>query len=122
MALTGEAIAGDQGSGRYTLMKSAADVAYCRTRALQLLALAKPLIRVYQESQRNELEAALRHLHSTYGSNTISVGEGEFDTLQIRALPGRYVLLSKTNPPATDFLIEHPALVEALEHYEPTLF
>lgn len=122
VALGGEAVAGDQGSGRYTLVKGAADVAYYRTRATQLLAHARPLIKAFREGQERERDTALRKIHSAYGQDTVTVGEGAFATLTIRALPGHYVLISKSNPPAVDFLVEHPALVNAFEQYEPTLF
>ena len=122
VACAGEAVVGDQGSGRYVLTKNAADVAYFRTRAMQLLAHAKPLIKVYTEGHEKERDKALRKLRSAYGDNTVTVGEGDFNTLSINALPGRYVLISKSNPPAVDFLVEHPALVAAFEQYEPTLF
>ncbi len=122
VAVSGEAVVGDQGSGRYVLVKSPVDVAYYRLRATQLLSRAKPLLRVFREGQEAELETALRKLHAAYGDGTVSVGAGEFSTLEIRALPGRYVLISKSRAPRIDFLVEHPALVRALEQFRPTLF
>jgi len=121
VACAGEAINGDQGSGRYVVTKNATDVAYYRTRAEQLLALAKPLVRVFTAEQTKERDAALRKIHAAYGSNTVSIGEGRFETLEITALPGRYVLVSKSSHPRVGLLVEHPALVAALEQFEPTL-
>lgn len=122
VACAGEAIVGNQGAGRYVVTKNTADVAYYRTRATQLLTHAKPLIKVFTEENQAEKNRVLRKIHTVFGSDTTSVGEGDFSTLSITTLPGRYVLISKSNPPAVDLLVEHPALVAAFEQYEPTLF
>ena len=122
VACLGEAVVGDQGSGRYIVSKASADVKYARVRAQQLLNMAKPLLRVFHEEDQAKEEKVLEGLRRKFGTNTIVVGEGQFENLHIISLPGHYVLIRKTNPPAVSILIEYPALVDALERYEPTLF
>ena len=64
----------------------------------------------------------MARLHAESYENVVAVAQGEFENLNISSLPGRYVLIEKHNPPAVAFLVEHPALIQAFEQYEPTLF
>lgn len=122
VAVTGEAIAGNQDGGRYVVTKNAADVAYVRRRAKELLAHAKPLMRIYRAERLDELARVLSRLDAKADVDPIQVGERAFTNMKITVVPGSHALIEKTNDPHVSFLIEYPALVEALEHYEPTLF
>ena len=122
VAVAGEAIEGNQGGGRYVVTKNAADVAYLRKRAKELLAHAKPLMRIYRENRMGELRRAIERLDAKTDAARMQVGEGTFANMNISVSPGSYALIEKTNAPQVSFLVEYPALVEALEHYEPTLF
>ena len=59
-ALSGEAIAGYHGRGKYYLTKSKDEVAYYRDRAEQLLRYAYPLMNIYRQSNAEALNAFLR--------------------------------------------------------------
>lgn len=58
-ALEGSAINGSHGEGRYVLYRSKEDVAHYRQRAEQLLAKAKPLMDIFDESRCSGYRAAL---------------------------------------------------------------
>ena len=122
VAVTGEAIAGNQAGGRYVVTKNAADVAYLRNRAKELLAHAKPLMRIYRSDRENELRRALNRLDAKVQAEPARVGEGTFTNMTITVVAGSYALIEKINEPCVNFLIEFPALVDALAQYEPTLF
>lgn len=122
VAVTGEAIAGNQGGGRYVVTKNAADVAYVRQRAKELLDHAKPLMRIYRADRFEELARALARLDAKTNAEPLQVGESTFANMRITVVPGSHALIEKTNDPQVSFLIEYPALVEALEQYEPLLF
>ena len=122
VAVTGEAIADNQAAGRYVVTKHAADVAYYRTRAHELLAHAKPLIRLYFEGDEEKLAAALAAHQAKPGEEPIGVGEGVFKNMEISVLPKHYALVVKSNAPKVHMLIEHPALVNAFANYQPTLY
>ena len=53
-ALEGSAIAGNQGSGKYVLYRSAEDVKHYRRRAEDLLEKAMPLMDIYREDRKEE--------------------------------------------------------------------
>lgn len=55
VAISGEAILGHHASGRYTVTRNKDDVAYYRQRAKDLLDRARPLMKIYNESQADEL-------------------------------------------------------------------
>ncbi|MBQ9155420.1 MAG: hypothetical protein IJ137_01420 [Eubacterium sp.] len=59
VALSGEAIAGHQGDGRYYLSKKAEDIRYYQKRADQLLAKARPLMKIYRKDQQRNLDEFL---------------------------------------------------------------
>lgn len=122
VALTGEAIAGNQGGGRYTLTNNAGDVAYVRRRAHELLAHAKPLMRIFRADQALELKLVLERFGEKAQDEVLCVGEGTFANMRITVHPGAYALIEKTNEPQVSFLVEYPALVDALAHFEPALF
>lgn len=122
VALTGEAIAGNQGGGRYTLTNNAGDVAYVRRRAHELLAHAKPLMRIFRADQALELKLVLERFGEKAQDEVLCVGEGTFANMRITVRPGAYALIEKTNEPQVSFLVEYPALVDALAHFEPALF
>ena len=205
VALMGEAIAGNQGGGRYSLSNNAGDVGYVRQRARELLAHAKPLMRIFRADQALELRLLLERLdekaraemlqsgakpqadgpqggggsradgpqgdgesradgpqgggkpqadglrgggepqadaktqdellrvcenpqkelsqaHGNPQDGLLRVGEGTFANMRITVRPGFYALIEKTNAPQVSFLVEYPALVDALAHFEPTLF
>ena len=56
-ALEGNAIAGNQASGRYQLFRSKTDVTHYRTRAEQLLAKASPLMDIYRKEEAQLFQA-----------------------------------------------------------------
>lgn len=56
-ALEGNAIAGHQSSGKYTLYKSKDDIQYFRMRAEQLLKKAEPLMDIYRSDRKAEFDA-----------------------------------------------------------------
>lgn len=56
-ALEGNAIAGHQSSGKYTLYKSKDDIQYFRMRAEQLLKKAEPLMDIYRSDRKEEFDA-----------------------------------------------------------------
>lgn len=58
-ALTGEAIAGYHGDGKYYLTKSKKEIAYYEKRAQELIANAYPLMEIYRSDKGNELNAFL---------------------------------------------------------------
>ena len=58
-ALSGEAIKGHHGDGRYRLATSSKEVEYYTTRAKELLANAYPLMDIYRSDRINELHAYL---------------------------------------------------------------
>lgn len=122
VAAAGEAIAGDQGSGRYLVSKRSDDVAYYRTRATQLLGCALPLISVYRDGDDGALSQRLALLHAEAGDKTVEVGEGVFRNMTITVLPGTYALITKEGAPRVRLLTEFPALVDALLEFEPVLF
>ena len=122
VALTGEAIAGNQGGGRYIGTKNPGDVAYVRQRANELLAHAKPLMRIYRTDRKVELQYQLQRLSEKVDVEPVQVGEGTFANMRIIVRPGVYALIEKTNEPQVSFLVEYPALVDALARYQPTLF
>lgn len=122
VAVTGEAIAGNQGGGRYVVTKNAADVAYVRQRAQELLAHAKPLLRVFKDGDEAKLQAARARLEKHAASEPIEVGGGTFANMTIQVWPKSHALIEKAGNPKVTFLVEYPALVDALERYEPTLF
>ena len=122
VAVSGEAIAGNQGGGRYVVTKNAADVAYLRRRAFDLLLHAKPLMRMFREGDDGALERARRQLEEKAKRKAVEVGRQTFKNISITVWPGSHALIEKVNPPQISFLIEYPALVDALERYEATLF
>ena len=56
VAVTGEAIHGKQGNGRYIVSRNKKDVEYCRMRALDLLHNALPLMHIYRREQASLFE------------------------------------------------------------------
>ena len=58
-ALSGEAIAGYHGDGKYYLTKSKREVEYYRKRANDMLANAHPLMEIYRSERENELNTFL---------------------------------------------------------------
>ena len=122
VAVSGEAIAGNQGGGRYVVTKSRPDVAYYSRRAKELLAQSKPLLEVYFESDTAKLEAELARLERNAKEEPVSVGEGVFKNLSIVVWPHSHALIRKAGEPQVAFVTEFPALVNALEHYQLTLF
>ena len=56
-ALEGNAIAGHQSSGKYTLYKSKDDIQHFRMRAEQLLKKAEPLMNIYRSDRKAEFDA-----------------------------------------------------------------
>ncbi|MBQ6585647.1 MAG: helix-turn-helix transcriptional regulator [Coriobacteriales bacterium] len=122
VAAYGEAIAGDHAGGRYVVTKTASEVAYHRSRAQELLALAKPLMRTFLEGDEARLEAELRAHELAAGREADKIAEGVFKNVSISVLTGRYALVTKEDEPKTYMLIEHPTLVNAFARYTPTLF
>ena len=61
-ALEGNAIAGHQGSGKYTLYKSKDDVEHFRTRAVHLLRKAEPLMDIYRSDRKDAFASEIRQL------------------------------------------------------------
>ena len=122
VAVLGEAIAGNQGGGRYIVTKNSGDVAYARRRAEELLAHAKPLIRVWGEDARDDLDRVLRRLERKAQHEPRNVGADTFKNMTVTVWPGSHALIEKDHSPRMYLLVEHPALVDALERYEPTLF
>ena len=122
VAVSGEAIAGNQGGGRYIVFKGIGDVAYVRRRAEELLALSKPLISVFAENDTRWLAASLERLEGKTSNEPIVVGDETFKNMKITVWPNSHALIEKGNAPKISLLVEHPALVEALGRYKPTLF
>lgn len=122
VAVAGEAIEGDQASGRYTVTKRSDDVAYYRTRALQLLDHAKPLISVFRDGDDDALAARLEAIGADPDEKPIEVGEGVFRNMTVTVVPGRYALIAKEGTPCVRLLTEYPALFSALEEFQPMLF
>lgn len=60
VAMHGEAIAGHQAEGRYTLTKNRDEVRYYRKRAERMIDRARPLMRIITASNADELEAFQR--------------------------------------------------------------
>ncbi len=121
VAVQGEAIRGHHASGRYVVSKAPSDVSYYRQRAKELLAQARPLMRIYRDDRLVQLERDVRALASDVSCEPTQVGEGTFRNMTILVWPGSHALIEKDNPPKVAFLIEHPALVDALARYQPTL-
>ncbi|MBQ6395628.1 MAG: helix-turn-helix transcriptional regulator [Atopobiaceae bacterium] len=121
VAVGGEAIQGIPDSGRFVVTTDPEEVSYHRTRATQLLSLAKPLMRVFREEDSKDRDAAIRSLARRFGPASLRIGEESFTNLSIAVNPGHYVIVTKRNSPASDILIEHPALVAAIENYEPMM-
>ena len=67
-ALTGEAVSGKHENGKYTLYRNREDVAYCRTRARDLLRRALPLMQIYREDREAPFRRRIRKLYGTPGS------------------------------------------------------
>lgn len=122
VAITGEAVAGNQGGGRYVVTKNPADVAYLRRRAGELLVHAKPLMRIYRGDRSDELARVLGKHDAKAEFEPVQVGDGTFKNMRITVRKGCYALIQKNNEPKVSFLIEYPELVNAFESYEPTLF
>lgn len=122
VAVSGEAIVGNQGSGRYVVTKSPADVAYQRRRAEELLGRAKPLMSVYREEDAAQLTRALRKLERRASAEPVEIGVDTFRNMKVTVWPGSHALIEKARSPKVSLLVEYPTLVDALEHYEPTLF
>ena len=122
VAVAGEAIEGDQASGRYTVTKRSDDVAYYRTRAVQLLDHAKPLISVFRDGDDDALAARLEAIGADPDEKPIEVGEGVFRNMTVTVVPGRYALIAKEGTPRVRLLTEYPTLVSALEEFQPMLF
>lgn len=122
VAASGEAIAPNQGGGRYVVTRDPADVAYLRRRAEELFAHARPLLRVWREDARADLDRALRRLGRKAACEPCDVGRDTFKNMTLTVWPGSHALIVKERSPWVALLVEHPALVDALERYEPTLF
>ena len=122
VAVAGEAIEGDQAAGRYTVTKRSDDVAYYRTRAVQLLDHAKPLISVFRDGDDDALAARLEAIGADPDEKPIEVGEGVFRNMTVTVVPGRYALIAKEGTPRVRLLTEYPTLVSALEEFQPMLF
>lgn len=122
VAVSGEAIAGNQGGGRYVVTKSASDVAYLRQRAQELLARAKPLMDIYREEDAAKLARATRRLENKAANEPVEVTRGAFKNMTITVWPGSHALIEKASGPKVSLLVEYPILVDALELFEPTLF
>ena len=125
VAVLGEAIAGNQGGGRYIVTKAADDVAYARRRAEELLAHAKPFMRIFHKdvpTEATQLEHLLSRLDAKAGATPVRVGEGAFQHMEVTVVPGTYALINKGDRSPVTIVIEYPALVDALEKYEPVLF
>lgn len=122
VAVSGEAIVGNQGGGRYVVTKNAGDVAYLRRRAEELLARAKPLMRIFREEDEGKLRTALARLERHADNEPMTVGDGTFANMTITVWPESHALIEKANTPKVSLLVEYPALVDALKRYEPTLF
>ena len=122
VAVSGEAIVGNQEGGRYVVTKNPGDVAYLRQRATELLGRAKPLIRIFQSGEEKGLERALKQLDSKTNDAPVEVGRETFKNMRITVSAGSYALIEKQNDPRISFLIEYPALVDALVRYESMLF
>jgi hypothetical protein len=122
VAVSGEAIAGSQASGRYVVTRDPDQVAYLRRRSRELLAHALPLLRVWRAEEKDELDLVLEDLAKKADVEPVEVGSETFKNLTITLWPESHALIEKSGAPAIYLLVEHPALVSALERYEPTLF
>ena len=68
VAISGEAIFGKQGNGRYVVSKNREDVKYYRRRAEDLLNRALPLMDIYREQKKIELLSDLKDFLQSGGS------------------------------------------------------
>ena len=85
VALAGEAVAGHQAEGRYTLTKSRDEVRYYRKRAERMLEQARPLMRIITAERRGELAAfEAREAEMAHEGGTWRVIAG---TLPLVAIP-----------------------------------
>ena len=122
VAVSGEAIAGNQNGGRYVVTKAPGDVAYLRRRATELLSHARPLMRMFREDGANNLSRHLSQLETNAKAEPLEIGRETFKNMRITVWPESHALIEKTNQPCISFVIEYPALVDALERFEATLF
>ena len=73
-------------------------------------------------------EEYLQHIEETkrfschYAGFSLSIDlHAAFCNIDITICPGKYVLVSKSNPPTIHFLIYHPKLIEAFEQFVPPI-
>ena len=66
-ALSGEAVAGHQGEGRYIVTKQKEEVAYYRQRAKELLRLARPLIRTFPAERARDFRKTRQQMFDSPG-------------------------------------------------------
>jgi transcriptional regulator with XRE-family HTH domain len=76
-----------------------------------------PLIYTYEEMLEHlELTKAFA---ASNGSYTLQLSDvTAFRNMQLRILEGKYAVMSKIKTPAIHFVIKHPALVNALQHFK----
>ena len=115
-ALAGEAIIGHQNEGRYCFTREREDLRYYRRRAAALLKHAAPLMEIYREDAEAEYQEFL-HAEEQRGVVPERLDSSAFSNITIEVCSGRWAVVSKDRAPRIRFVIRHPKMVEAIEHF-----
>lgn len=116
-SLSGSAIKGHHGQGKYSLYGAREDVKYHRKQSEYLLKMAKPLMEIYTEENHKE------YLEK-YGNIKLTPPKDRrfyetFNNIKIGFLDDTAVFIHKEKSPCIDFVIRHPKLINALMEFVP---
>ena len=119
-ALSGEAIAGHHGEGRYSLTYDPEDLRYYRRRAAALMEKAAPLMDIYLEEREDEFRRFLLD-EEAQGFTSVPVDMQAFRNITVQVCHDRWAVVMKDRSPRAAFVIRHPKLVDAIERFAAPL-
>ena len=119
-ALSGEAISGHHGEGRYCLTYDPAEVRYYHRRAAALMEKAAPLMDIYTQEQEEAFRRFLRE-EAAEGFLPVPIDMPAFRNVGVQVCHDRWAIVTKDRPPRVEFVIRHPKLVDAIERFAAPL-
>lgn len=118
-ALRGECVHGDNGSGKYYLTSNKKEIAYYRRFSNSLLKNAKPLMEIYTGNKVNDFKTKYRDQLKNKNENPNF--SKVFNHIKLYFLEDNGIIIEKEKAPKIYFVIRHPLMVDAINHFKPPI-
>lgn len=118
-ALKGECVHGDDNSGKYYLTSNKKELAYYRQFSNSLLKNAKPLMEIYTGDKIKDFK--IKYQDQIKNENENPNFSKVFNHIKLYFLEDNGIIIEKEKAPKIFFVIRHPLMIDAINHFEPPI-